>query len=120
MVLILTLIKLSLLTWYWSIFSVHDGFRPMTLVVGTLVLLWGTVSVFIFLFQCMPISAAWDMAIVQTARCSSMGRLVVGFEVPNIALDLAILGLPIRMVVGLMMDRARKVMVGCVFGLGGL
>lgn len=117
MTVLFTLIKLSVLCWYWSIFSCASEFRLPVVVVGVVVLVWGTVFTFLVIFQCTPIYAAWDLVAAATAKCIPFGKLVLGYEITNIILDLAILALPARMVMRLQMAKDKKIMTISVFSL---
>jgi hypothetical protein len=117
MTLILAFIKMSVLFWSWSIFSAASEFRLPVLIDGGLVLAWGTISTFLVAFQCDPIYATWDLVAATTAKCMPFGELVLGYEILNIILDVAILILPARMVMRLNMAKGKKIMTIAVFSL---
>lgn len=82
---------------------------------------WCLATLLILIFQCHPIKAIWDVTLVPAGRgsCLPIGKFYLGYELSNMALDVAILCLPMRVIRGLQMDLGRKVAISCVFLLGG-
>lgn len=116
----ITSVKISLLSFYQRIFSVRV-FRRWVLFVGALCLVWLVVCLFLIIFQCSPVPAAWRVMMrLSGARCIPATRIVFGAELANVLLDILILALPIYMVRRLQLPRRRKVVVGGIFLLGGL
>ncbi|KAK1140309.1 hypothetical protein N8T08_010512 [Aspergillus melleus] len=115
----ITLIKLSILLFYRSVFSIRSFLR-LTWAAVALSIIWYIVVTFLLIFQCNPIHAAWDMTLkMSTAKCMSPGRLVFGIEIGNMVVDILILLLPVYMVQQLQMKTAKKASVIGIFLLGG-
>lgn len=121
MTIILTFVKASVVVWYWNIFAVNNSnIRIPMIAVGGLCLAWGLAALLLVIFQCTPTYAAWDMVAAQTARCIAFGNLILGYEITNMLLDVAILVLPLRAVFKLKMNLSKKVTVAGIFCLGAL
>ncbi|KAH8701989.1 hypothetical protein BGW36DRAFT_424284 [Talaromyces proteolyticus] len=116
----ITLIKLSILALYRDLFPIHK-FQTYTLVIGALCLIWYIICFLINIFQCHPVKAAWqlDLLMKGEATCLVYGHYIIGYEVSNMLLDIAILALPIRVLHTLHLSRPRKIIIGGLFTLGG-
>lgn len=75
---------------------------------------------FVVIFQCHPVKAAWDPLRTSKNQCLLFGSFVLGYEASNIAIDLAILCLPIYMIRRLQLPARRKWTLSFIFLLGGL
>ena len=66
--------------------------------------------------------AAWELDLVLSgqASCLVYGNYIIGYEITNVLLDICILCLPVWMIKSLQLPRAKKLVIGCVFLLGGL
>ena len=117
---IITLVKVSILLQYITIFVVHRGglFHMMVHI-----LLWTNVVFYLVLtllviFECNPRARAWDQTI--PGSCFSIHQLGVASGVINLISDFAILVLPTRRVMRLQMRWRRKWRIVAVFGVGFL
>ena len=115
----ITFTKISILSFYRSIF-ITPRFRLATHFLSGLCSLWCIMSVFFTIFQCKPIQAAYNVALVSSAKCKPYGALVFGFELSNLILDVFILALPVFVIQTLQLETRRKVLITSVFLLGGL
>lgn len=117
----ITAVKISILCFYRSIFAT-PSFRRATLVLGIICMLWFIIIVFIGIFQCRPISGAWDYVfqVEDKSRCIPIAGFIFGYELSNVLLDICILCLPIYMIRRLQLPTRRKISVGSIFLLGGL
>lgn len=115
----ITCTKISILSFYRSIFSTPK-FRFTTQFLSGLCSLWCIMGVFFTIFQCKPIQAAYNLALVSIAKCKPYGAFVFGIEFSNLILDVFILALPIFAIRTLQLETRRKVLISCVFLLGGL
>lgn len=113
----LTLIKLSVLLFYRRIFTA-PSFRIPVWVAGSLVTAWGISFFFANLFQCTPVSGAWE--INKPRHCVNSKHLVNAYQGLNIMTDVMILTMPWPMIWGLQLPRRRKAQVGGIFLLGAL
>lgn len=115
----LTLAKLSILAMYWRIFPA--GFvvvRRGCIILSTLALAWFGSSATITCTQCQPLEKVWNQAI--PGRCIDPAMLALGNAVPNMAIDLAILLLPMYEISRLHMARAQKIAIAAIFLLSFL
>ena len=115
----ITSVKISLLMLYRRIF-VTDGFRKTSLVVGVLCILWCFMAVIIDIFQCSPISAAFEPLPMTASQCINVQNFYWGIAGANLTLDFIILSMPLYMVSGLQLPKRQKVYLGAIFLLGGL
>lgn len=117
----MTLVKLSILMLYHFIFATRK-FRRACIAVAGLCLVWFFVTLFLGLFQCKPISGAWDISLLLSgqAQCFTYGNYMIGYELTNVLLDITILALPLWVIKTLHLPPSRKVLVGSIFVLGGL
>lgn len=93
-------------------------FRITTLAIMLSVMISGTVVILIAIFQCWPISGAWNPA--NKSRCIDVNALAYGASGVNIAQDIIIMVLPIPQLLKLEMTRKKRFHLLFMFGLGGL
>lgn len=117
----ITSIKISILLMYRRIFPIAE-FQRHALVVGVFCVIWYFICFFINIFQCRPVRAAWqlDLLMDEQATCLTYGHFIIGYEISNMLLDIAILMLPIRVLRTLQLSMTKKIVVGAIFILGGL
>lgn len=117
----ITLVKLSILLFYTSLFPtkrfVQVAWATMALCVA-----WMITFIFVLTFICIPIHAFWDIKLASSPRahCQNLGHTLIPYEVTNIAIDILILSLPIFKVKRLHLPTSKRVGAGCIFLLGGL
>ncbi|KAL9021221.1 MAG: hypothetical protein Q9185_001622 [Variospora sp. 1 TL-2023] len=111
----ITLVKISILLLYRSIFPWQHFIYP-TYVVGACAVAWGIASTLVSIFSCIPVQAFWNTTITDADTRS----FYLGNCIPNIVIDIMILSLPMYEVYKLqMMQLKTKIVVGCMFALGG-
>jgi hypothetical protein len=110
-------VKFSVLSFYHRTFPVQD-FRKWLYLYGTLNIVWFMLISCFSTFQCKPVKKLWDDSI--SGRCLNYLHVFLGIQAANIALDIAILVLPIRAVLKLHISRPKKIGVTAVFALGGM
>lgn len=115
----ITATKISILCFYRSIFAIRP-FRIATHCITVLCVLWCIFGLFFIAFQCKPIKAAYDLRLAPTAQCFPYGSFVLGLELSNVILDVAILALPVFVVSTLHLGTRRKMLLASIFLLGGL
>lgn len=115
----ITFAKISILALYYNIFSISKKFQLWTYAVGAVCVVWFLIYTFLNIFQCNPISALWD-TLGSTEFCLPSGKLWLGYELPNLFLDVIILALPVTMLRHLHLPPAKKWSVAVIFLLGGL
>lgn len=115
---VMTLIKLSLLTMYGTIFP-QRRYRWALWATAFFCLTWAIWGSLTSIMECIPLKAMWDTS-VKNARCiDKFGTLVVVGGAQNILLDFIILALPIPMVLRLHMSTQQKRMLIFTFAMGG-
>lgn len=112
-----TLIKLTVLALYYRVFPTRTV-RLGSYVLASLCLGWCIAIELVTIFQCNPIAKTWKTDL--DGKCIDNLLFFAGNSVPNCALDLLILTLPIREVLRLQTTRSRKAGIAGVFMLGGI
>lgn len=115
---VITVNKLSFLCLYLRIFP-QRLFRWICYCGLVLITVWGLAYLFLTIFQCKPISSFWDMTI-KDPECLDKEGLWMSYSIVNIILDLLILALPIYPLTQLRLQRAKKIGLLVVFGMGAL
>ncbi|PTU23610.1 hypothetical protein P175DRAFT_0433060 [Aspergillus ochraceoroseus IBT 24754] len=113
----ITFIKLSILSFYKRLFPV----KPMVIavnLVGSLVILWCFSVCLVGGLVCIPVDKLWNPAIV--GGCLDLAKFYYGLQIPNIATDAIILVMPMKIVWGLQMAKAQKVILCGIFMVGAL
>ena len=112
-----TLIKLSILHFYLTVFGLVDIFRYATYTVMSLVVSFGTGLILEAFLTCRPFAKNWDPFLQGTCVSFKPGFLADG--IINIVIDLAIVLLPMRMVWRLQhISKQRKIALTAMFALG--
>lgn len=110
-------IKFSVLAFYRRVFATPD-FRLISSAVAGLVAAWWIAVVLVSIFSCKPIYGFWDKTV--HPDCINSKTFFIGNAVPNIATDIIILVLPIRMIWRLNTTRPQKISLSIIFLLGSL
>ena len=110
-------IKLSILLFYRRLFSTKR-FKLATVIVGVIVLLWWLAVILVQVLQCRPIQGIWDPTLPR--KCINETLYYIGVAVPNVATDIIMLCLPVRMVWRLHASLVHKVALTLTFLTGGL
>ena len=114
----ITPVKISILCFYRTIFSIGK-FRLVTYTLSTICALWLFAGFWVVIFQCRPVRAVYDVTIVD-AHCIQFGPFVFIYELINALIDISILALPVFMVRRLQLQLRRKLQVMSMFLMGGL
>ncbi|KAI9037122.1 uncharacterized protein KD926_000839 [Aspergillus affinis] len=115
----ITFIKISILAFFHSLFSISVIFQRFNLLAIALSIVWFFVFFFINAFLCRPVHMLWD-AMGSVEYCFPSGSVWLGLEVTNCIIDFYILLLPLAMINTLKLNFVRKCQVGGIFLLGGL
>ncbi len=102
---------------YVRAFNNHS-MRVSCLVLGSMILTWSLAILFATIFQCTPVSKAWDDN--QEGTCISLKSVLMGNAIPNIITDVAILIIPFRQVWKLVPTIQLRLQLLVVFSLGFL
>ena len=112
-----TLVKLSILHFYLTIFGLVDIFRYATYTVMSLVLTFGIGLILEAFLACRPFAKSWDPLLHGT--CASFKTSLLADGIINIVIDLVIVLLPMRVVWRLQhISKQRKMALTAVFALG--
>ena len=120
----LSLIKLSILSFHTHRFTVKR-FRQCAWALGRVCVVWYFIMLFIIIFQCSPVDAAWRYELQMApgaSTCLQIGRVIFGLEISNVIIDVSFLVLPILIFVvqRLQKKTSRKISISSIFLLGGL
>jgi hypothetical protein len=112
-----TVIKLSILRLYQQIFP-SQLVRMGSNILGIASIMWGVAYILVAIFECDPVYGYWDFSI--ESRCLSQLDFYIGFAVPNMVIDLAMMLLPLKNIWELQLPNRVKVGILGIFALGGL
>ncbi|KAI1299036.1 hypothetical protein F5Y03DRAFT_254316 [Xylaria venustula] len=113
-------VKLSILWFYHSIFHVKPIVNRLIFGVGVICIIWFLIAIFpLIIFQCHPVDALWNQFDAPPA-CLESQKILLGYELSNFFIDIAILSIPVATVRQLQLSRTRKIGISATFLLGGL
>lgn len=115
----ITLVKISILLFYYRLFAVRKGFQRTIFVALALVTCWCLVIVLLNILQCIPVKAAWIRPFPHS-KCINNNASLLGTAITNVIIDLAILILPIEPIWRLNLTIRRKLALTAIFCLGAL
>ncbi|CAH0004458.1 unnamed protein product [Clonostachys byssicola] len=113
----ITVVKLSILSFYWTLFGVEKIQKKIIWTSTAICLVWWIVFTFLIIFQCRPINYLWD-TFGQANTCISTPKLLLAVELTNLFIDIGILLIPVYAVRHLRLDRNRKFSLLGIFLLG--
>ncbi|KAL8642119.1 MAG: hypothetical protein Q9226_008543 [Calogaya cf. arnoldii] len=122
-VIAITLAEASLLFFLCRIFHVDKRFRIASWIVGGILRIWATVTVFLVIFACRPVKASWNLKLLNDPKttCEPKAWDVENtYGSNNIFTDLALIIMPLPLVWLMQMDRKKKIGVALVFASGVL
>ncbi|KAI9717115.1 MAG: hypothetical protein M1828_007448 [Chrysothrix sp. TS-e1954] len=111
----ITLIKLSILSLYWSAFP-SRWIHATTVALGGIIVAWGIACCLVGLLACLPIHKSWDPT--TPGHCINLQHYYYGLQIPNIVTDFAILGLPFYPIWKLHLPTEKKVLMSGVMCIG--
>ncbi|KAJ5437191.1 hypothetical protein N7445_008076 [Penicillium cf. griseofulvum] len=109
--------KISILLMYCRIFPTKE-IRIASMILGGISFAWAIAIIFVSIFQCTPITRAWDTRILGT--CINLKASFIGNAVPNIVTDILILSRPVRVVWRLHASLTHRLSVIGIFLLGNI
>ena len=115
----ITLAKVSILTWYASVFTTRQFRRAKDIVLITC-LIWCIAMTVVIVVQCVPLKEAWDPLRTSRTKCVLFGVFVLLQEITNVLLDIVILILPISVTRNLQLPARQRWILSLIFLLGGL
>ncbi|KAF2677799.1 hypothetical protein K458DRAFT_423648 [Lentithecium fluviatile CBS 122367] len=108
-------VKCSILMLYDRIFRV-PAFRKALIALAAFIAAWALTAFFASIFNCYPISSAWDPTI--RGRCIDYGKVTLVIGILNVLVDFTMLVYPIPMVWNLNMSTRRKFLLSLTFAAG--
>lgn len=106
---------------YTRIFFAQTNFIFVSKCIQITNALWGISFLFVYVFQCWPIESIWKKTYGTRKHCVDPGTtLWCGIAVSSLAIDVAILILPLPYVFRLRLPRKEKWGVVGIFMMGGL
>ncbi|KAK8863382.1 hypothetical protein PGQ11_009617 [Apiospora arundinis] len=115
----ITSIKLSILWLYRHLFAIKTNVQRAIHGVAAVAIAWLIGTTLAIVFQCRPISAYWE-TVVSSEFCSENSKVLLGYEMTNLFIDVAILCIPLAVVPRLQLATTKKASVTTVFLLGAL
>ncbi|KAK0511558.1 hypothetical protein JMJ35_006131 [Cladonia borealis] len=112
-----TAVKLSALLLYRRIFP-SKNFRRILWIVGGAIICYTIPQPPILIFQCVPISGAWDPAVHIRAKCVPLNDIFTAFGSLNVVTDIITLSLPLPLIWRLQINKVQKFQLFGTFLLG--
>ena len=113
-------VQLSLLAFYLRVFA-SAVFRKMVVVLMALVVCFGIANTFSMIFQCTPVAFFWKgWAGEMAGHCININLFSWIRAAIEIAIDVAIIALPIPTVLKLQMSWRKRIQVVLIFSMGFL
>lgn len=111
-------VKTSILVFYLTLTKGEKIFRLANYVTLFVVNVAGVALTLVDIFQCHPVSAAFEFPRLPTASCINIITLYLCSAPVNIITDLAILFLPMPILTKMRIPRKQKIILIFTFGLG--
>ncbi|KAI1328136.1 hypothetical protein F5Y16DRAFT_398779 [Xylariaceae sp. FL0255] len=116
---VITSVKLSILWFYYNLFSVNRIIKRVIFGLGIVCIIWFFVALLpLIIFQCHPVDALWN-DFDATSFCLPSEKVLLGYELSNFFIDVAILSVPVATVGQLKLSRTKKIGASVTFLLGG-
>lgn len=115
----ITLVKISILLFYYRLFGVRKTFKKVIVCALALVTCWCVAIVLLNILQCIPIQAAWIRSYPHS-KCINNNASLLGTAITNVVIDLAILGLPLEPIWRLNLTLRKKLALTAIFCIGAL
>ncbi|VUC31378.1 unnamed protein product [Clonostachys rosea] len=115
-----SLVKLAIMSFYWTLFSV-GGAAHRWIIIGTTAccVVWCIAFTFLVIFQCHPVDALWVHLGVEE-YCIQSPHLLVACEISNLFIDVLILCIPMFAVRRLNLSRKNRWSVSGIFLIGAM
>ncbi|KAI0404732.1 hypothetical protein F4802DRAFT_566097 [Xylaria palmicola] len=114
-----TTIKLSILWFYFSLFSINRTLRPVIQATAVVCVVWFVVAGLVVVLQCQPVQAFWEQ-LDSPVYCLESPRVLLGYELSNLFIDVAILCIPTSTVGKLQLPLSKKLPLIGIFLLGAV
>ncbi|KAI1412527.1 hypothetical protein F5Y13DRAFT_199776 [Hypoxylon sp. FL1857] len=110
--------KMSILLMYRRLFSISTLFRRQVVVVALLVVGFWIGCTVADLLNCIPLEWTWRNSLDDPRYCFNYNIFWLASGIVEAAIDILIIAMPVRVVLGLQLDRGKKIAVVAVFLLG--
>jgi hypothetical protein len=117
--LIITTVKISILWFYHTIFGINKLIRNVIRITGAACIAWFLVATPLVVNQCSPVQALWEH-LGQEPWCLNAVQGLLGIELTNFFLDVAILLIPLLGLRNLRLQTTKKILLAGIFLLGAL
>ncbi|OAQ69796.1 hypothetical protein VFPPC_15487 [Pochonia chlamydosporia 170] len=121
----MSLIKCSILAFYWRLFNPRRSTRRQIWILFSVVCVWGVTSFLLTNFQCIPIAAFWrrfdpnDNITKDSYVCPiRIHHFFIATSIPNITTDIFMLLIPLPCIWSLQLCRPQKIALLGIFALG--
>ena len=111
----ITFTKCAIITFYLRIFP-HENLRRILFATGFVVISFWIASVFVIIFTCVPVQAAWDFTI--QGKCFSVVTFFYVYAGFNIATDIILCVAPMPLLCAMNLPTRQKFIVCILFGIG--
>ncbi|VUC23772.1 unnamed protein product [Clonostachys rosea] len=109
--------KISILSFYWRLFS-QSVIRIPILVMLVMSVIWIILRTFMLIFRCVPVQSIWDKTITDSVCNINSGQFFFGTIITHFIMDVIILTLPIIEVYRLRLRLGQKLAIIALFVLG--
>lgn len=110
--------KTSICLFYLTLSKNQPVFKRLTIATLVVVNCAGIALTFLNIFQCRPVSAAFDPSRQTTSHCIDIVTLYLSSAPVNIVTDLALLFLPLPILTAMMLPRNQKIILIVTFSFG--
>ncbi|KAI1863181.1 uncharacterized protein JN550_009707 [Neoarthrinium moseri] len=108
--------KMSILSFYWRLFSVSNIKLPIQILMGCSII-WITIRTFLAIFHCIPVEAFW-LTIPGSYCAIDDKKFFFGSILVHVVLDVCILALPIIQVRQLQLPKLQRLGIIAMFMFG--
>ncbi|CAH0046823.1 unnamed protein product [Clonostachys solani] len=113
----ISIVKLSILAFYWSLFGVEKKMKVAILSITTGCILWWIIFTFLAAFRCRPPTNAWKPS-APPGSCIPAPDIFLPLESTNLVLDILVLCIPVFTIGKLNLSTKKKVSVIGIFLVG--
>jgi hypothetical protein len=113
----LTFSKLSVLGFYWRLFSTSSIRIPIQMLTGASIV-WLAIRTPMAIFHCVPVQAFWDLTVDKKVCNIDDSKFFFGTVLVHLIIDVLILALPVVQVKNLRLRLGQKIAVVGVFMFG--
>ncbi|CAI6018650.1 unnamed protein product [Clonostachys chloroleuca] len=113
----ISIVKLSILSFYWSLFGVEKRMKVAILSITTGCILWWIIFTFLAAFRCRPPTNAWKPA-APPGSCTPAPDIFLPLESTNLVLDILVLCIPVFTIGKLNLSTKKKISVLGIFLVG--